>query len=63
MGLSESKVILETLGRDCADAENDGRDGVDSVLSEPDVCLSYKYNQLNKITLISLSDRFEKYEL
>lgn len=49
MGLSESKVILETLGRACADAENDGRDGVDSVLSEPEVCLSYKYNQLNNL--------------
>jgi hypothetical protein len=42
MGLSEIKVILETLQRACTEAENDGKRDIVSVLSKPEVCLPCK---------------------
>jgi hypothetical protein len=42
MGLSEIKVILETLQRACTEAESDGKRDIISVLSKPEVCLPYK---------------------
>ncbi|KAJ6012623.1 hypothetical protein N7522_002978 [Penicillium canescens] len=36
MGLSEIKVILETLQRACTEAENDGKGDIISVLSKPE---------------------------
>ena len=41
MGLSESKVILETLRTACTEAENDGKDDIVLVLSKPHVRSPY----------------------
>lgn len=47
MGLSEIKVILETLKRACTEAENSGEGDIISVISKPEVCLPCKLSNQN----------------
>ena len=39
MGLSQSRVIVESLSEACIEAENTGKDEIETVLSKSTVCL------------------------